>query len=437
MYRVLLIGLFAFIRATIAGYGLEDDYSTVNFFNMFNFFDGNDPTHGFVDFVDQGTAWNSGLIKIKDNRVYMGVDYTNRAPNGRASVRISSKKAYNQGLIILDLDHMPGPICGVWPAFWTLGGPNWPDNGEIDILEGVNDQTTNHYTLHTGPGCKIGDTSGFLGSITTPNCDVNAPGQSNNAGCSIADPDSRSYRDFNANGGGVFATEWTSDAITLWFFPRGSIPNDIYTGNPIPATWGTPTARFRGGCNIPSYFRNHNLIFDTTFCGDWAGNVWGSSPSCSYRAPTCNDFVRDNPSAFRDAYWSINSLKVYSNRGNRSPDSLLIPNATVSIPANVTSKVPEPTFSSLSSLIPSFGSSVPEPSTSVVFVTLNTTVFASETPEPLQTVLSTLTMQTTLFGPPNPEETEIGGLPRIQARDRTRRRKHILEHRKRHGGYTF
>lgn len=31
---------------------------------------------------------------------------------------------------------------------WTLG-PNWPYNGEIDIIEGVNDAAYNIMSLHT------------------------------------------------------------------------------------------------------------------------------------------------------------------------------------------------------------------------------------------------------------------------------------------------
>lgn len=46
----------------------------------------------------------------------MGVDYKNAAPGGRQSVRITSNASYKHGLIILDLAHMPGGICGTWPA---------------------------------------------------------------------------------------------------------------------------------------------------------------------------------------------------------------------------------------------------------------------------------------------------------------------------------
>ncbi len=159
----------------------------------------------------------------------------------------------------------------------------------------------------------------FSGSITTPNCFVDAPGQSTNAGCQIDTTNTQTYgAGFNSNGGGVYATEWTSQAINIYFFPRSGIPSDIASGDPDPTTWGTPVASFSGGCEIDSFFNNLNIVFDTTFCGDWAGAVWTSDATCSPQAATCQDFVQNNPSAFENAYWSVNSLKVYTSSGAAS-----------------------------------------------------------------------------------------------------------------------
>lgn len=186
---------------------------------------------------------------------------------------------------------------------------------KIDILEGVHNQGTNHLTLHTSDGCSI-DGDGFSGSLTTSNCYVNAEGQSNNQGCSISASDSNTYgAGFNANNGGVYATEITSDYISIWFFPRGSIPSDIEGDNPSPSSWGQPLAHFEGSCDIPSKFYDMELTFDTTFCGDWAGGVWSESCAASTGVDSCTDYVANNGGAFTEAYWTVNALKVYQLSG--------------------------------------------------------------------------------------------------------------------------
>jgi hypothetical protein len=199
-------------------------------------------------------------------------------------------------------------------------GPDWPTGGEIDIIEGVNDQTHNGMTLHTAPGCKIGPETGiFSGEVTTPNCDVNAKDQSKNVGCSIEHPSTDSYGvGLNAIGGGVYATQWTDEAISVYYFPRGSVPDDVLGDAPNPDGWGLPAAKFTGGCNIAKMFKEQQIVFNTAFCGDWAGNAWDSG-SCAKKAPTCDEYVQNNPEAFKDAYWTINALKVYQDNGNDTP----------------------------------------------------------------------------------------------------------------------
>lgn len=294
---IFLFLSFCLYRSASAVYVLQDDYNPNSFLDMFNFFNQPDPTQGYgqgnichhlcyqanissVNYVDGQTARGAGLVQQRSNAVYLGVDsQTTNPPQGRMSVRLESKASYDQGLIILDLAHMPGSTCGTWPAFWTVG-PQWPSNGEIDIIEGVNSQQANSMALHTNPGCSINnlgnlpgaDDTGagrrrFSGSIKTGNCDVNAPGQGSNVGCAIATQDDSTYGDgFNNAGGGVYATEWTGDAISVYHFSRGSIPADISSGQPDPSTWGTPLAVF-SGCNFRQAVANQTIVFNTAFCG--------------------------------------------------------------------------------------------------------------------------------------------------------------------------
>lgn len=174
-------------------------------------------------------------------------------------------------------------------------------------------------TLHTSPGpriAKAADNQLFTGEVVTADCDVNAADQSKNAGCAIADTSNLTFGDtFNANGGGVYATEWTSSFIKIWFFPRGKFPSDIASASPSPSeNWGPPTSVFSGDFNMDDHFKNLKIVFDTTFCGDWAGNTWSTS-QCASLAPTCEEYVAKNPSAFTEAYWAVNTLQVFQDNG--------------------------------------------------------------------------------------------------------------------------
>jgi hypothetical protein len=59
----------------------------------------------------------------------------------------------------------PSSGTGYWPAFWMLGPGQWPENGEIDILEDVNALSEHSGTFHCGtdPGGPCNETDG-LGS---------------------------------------------------------------------------------------------------------------------------------------------------------------------------------------------------------------------------------------------------------------------------------
>jgi hypothetical protein len=40
-------------------------------------------------------------------------------------------------------------------------------------------------------------------------------------------------------------------------------------------------------------------------------DTWNSDSTCKKQAADCTTFVAKNPSAFTEAYWLFNSIKVY------------------------------------------------------------------------------------------------------------------------------
>ena len=113
------------------------------------------------------------------------------------------------------------------------------------------------------------------------------------------------------------AMEWTSEVIQIWNFAHSNIPSNLKSGNPDTSTWGTPQfTTAKGSCDIDAHFKDQQVVFNTDFCGTYAGQDYFWEQTSCYKAnpkmyPTCNDYVAANPAAYEDAFWTINSLKVY------------------------------------------------------------------------------------------------------------------------------
>lgn len=98
---------------------------------------------------------------------------------------------------------------------------------------------------------------------------------------------------FASAGGGVWATQMAPSGISVWFFPRASVPSDLQNSSvvPVPSGWGTPSAFFsNSSCSIADFFGPQQLIIDITLCGDWAGQSAVYAQTCS---GTCADLVLD------------------------------------------------------------------------------------------------------------------------------------------------
>jgi len=299
-------------------YKLQTKHQGETFFNEWYFFDGNDPTHGNVIYEPKESA--SDLAYVQDDGIaVLRVDNKSSVAAGgkRRSVRITSKETYDSGLFIADFrEFAHGP--SVWPAFWTVG-PQWPNNGEIDIIEYVNEAKVNQYTLHSGPGkeCKLDPNAtarytnpdgsqpkSYLGNTLGLECQSS---DGNNSGCGVNDFEGSAGDLFNKAGGGVVVMLWDETQISFWRFERDQIPQDIQDENPNPDNWGIPIAYWSDkSCDITNSFHDHSIIINISICGDWAGPAYANSGFPG----TCGDAVA-NATNYDAAQIKVNYLSIY------------------------------------------------------------------------------------------------------------------------------
>lgn len=307
---------------------IESDWKFSPFGN--DFFENGDPTHGIVQYGD-----NFDLIKIinKNNKKQLKIDIENKSNNNkwRKAPRIHFiKKTFDEGLFILDLDHLPF-APGLWPSFWFKGLTNdsarWACNGEIDVIEGITDKlnksTTNYSTLHTniinGDDCiqnipEITNKSCSAGDIGYYTCGCSGTENCPNLGCGIHWKNSNTFgKDFNDNGGGTYAIEISKDkGITIWFWPRNDpmFPEDFKNENISTTNWQTQKDNKIQFNACPNHFKNLVLIINTTLCGDWAGSVYDPNDKNNSQKE-CQGYATDPNVNITNGYWLINYFKIY------------------------------------------------------------------------------------------------------------------------------
>lgn len=298
-------------------YSLSETFSGESFFSdNFDYFTGYDPTNGHVHYVPAEQASSLNLTYTTATSAILRVDTSvsnTSVPNastGRFSVRVTSKKQYGLNtLFIFDVKHSPTG-CGTWPALWLTDPSNWPENGEIDVMESVNvvDNSFNQMTLHTSKGCTMkGVKRKETGKVLASSC-VNTTDA--NAGCGVNAGTDTTFGDtFNNNGGGVLALELREAGIRMWQFARDVVPSNVWS-SPDPNSWGTATADFPNTeCNIANHFRNQSIVANIDLCGDWAGAQKVYGENCP---GTCVDYVSNNNTAFKNAYWEFGNFSVFS-----------------------------------------------------------------------------------------------------------------------------
>jgi hypothetical protein len=354
-------------------YSLVEAHKGKSFFDYYTFNDGPDSigSAGYNTYVGRKMAEALSLIKVEadaentnnknnnddDEYVYLsskaGTKYDKHGNRFRNSIRLEGKRRFDHGLIILDVSKMPTG-CGVWPAFWSTDETDWPKNGEIDIVEPINNQVVAKTALHTSEDCNMyahvprwnwtghwdsatGLPNTFTGepdfdsALEADNCWAQAPHQWGNQGCvAINDKNNTIGAPMNeatsnvgsGKTGGIYVLEWdpTGGYIKSWVFPRSEeIPSNLREAldstnsnsnnvnsnsvvRPDPFSWPTPYAYFAigegSGCSA-EHFVNHRLVINLAFCGAVAGNRFQKDCPALYdkynvhndSVATCNAYI--------------------------------------------------------------------------------------------------------------------------------------------------
>jgi hypothetical protein len=69
---------------------------------------------------------------------------------------------------------------------------------------------------------------------------------------------------------------WTSQGMQMWTFDRSKVPPSIKnrSSTPVLSEFGPPVANFQGSCDFDAHFFDHQMIFNTDFCGSNAGETF-------------------------------------------------------------------------------------------------------------------------------------------------------------------
>jgi hypothetical protein len=155
----------------------------------------------------------------------------------------------------------------LWGHSWTIRNGDG-SYGEIDIIEGFSDITNTYTTLHT-------DSSNYVCTFNPPSTDQTGTSNQGSTdcgsdiGCSVIGVEGSYGTPFNQQGGGVYAMEWTSNLINIFYWPRDSIPADITAETPDPTSWGTPMASYEsqyGNCDIDNNFPTQTIVSSPFLC---------------------------------------------------------------------------------------------------------------------------------------------------------------------------
>ncbi|TEB31647.1 hypothetical protein FA13DRAFT_1791415 [Coprinellus micaceus] len=217
--NVSLVCIRSISGVAAGSYVLSDSIVGTGFYDFFDWHTQPDPAPGRIEYVDQQTAKSLNLTYADGNTFVLRPKASSMLdPAGldRKSVKILSRRPIPTMLLSSTSDTCLWAVGITWPAVWETDESNWPNEGEVDILEGANPETQNTHQQRHGCGVKLSPAS--YGPA------------------------------FNQIGGGWYVVEGTTESIKVWFWSRDNTrtPLDVKNGSSTLNTdnYGIPAASF-------------------------------------------------------------------------------------------------------------------------------------------------------------------------------------------------
>ncbi len=252
---------------------------------------------------DTGTGWGTGEIENmssstanvqQDGSGHLKITAIRDASGNWTSGRIETQRSdfaapvggQLQVSASIQQPNVSGAAAaGYWPAFWMLGAQfrvdgNWPNDGEVDMMEDINGLSSVFGTLHCGvdPGGPCNETTGIgSGQHACPNCQTSYHTYSVIIDRSVSPEQIRWYLDganyFTVNASQVPAATWAA-AVDHGFF----VIFDLAMGGGFPdAFGGGPTASTASGAS---------MLVDNVQVSTSGGSTGGTTPTPTTSVPT-------------------------------------------------------------------------------------------------------------------------------------------------------
>jgi hypothetical protein len=307
-------------------YSAQDIYDSIFDGSNNGFFkldDYKDLTHGITKYINAADPKVNELVKMQDGKLQLWVEQVKpvASDNSVKSIRVKSSgfvqgASQNSGIIVFSVSHCP---CGdgIWPALWAVG-PDWPNGGEIDVMEGCNSGAL-FPTAHTVPPDtpNIKNKLGLYNTSTLhTSSGCNSCGKDEYVGCPQYFERSETFGvDFNKAGGVYMCLLDTSGDVKILFFKKDGLPT-ILKDNKTPISLNdinnieksaVESKTFKYGCL--TYFKGLLITINIAVGGDYPYPLY-AEPSM---VNCVNSIIANGGGKISDqAYWEIDYIKTCS-----------------------------------------------------------------------------------------------------------------------------